>query len=242
MSQSLELDRLDQLWPNRGIFQGAATAYMRWCEQPLSPCGYLEHELWQSLLRQLDHLPLAHILDVGSGAGIFLQLLIACGANPKNILALEPNPILAQHLRDKNLGVGCIRAESAELNFPLLRLAEIDIITANMLVNHLPTAAYLDFVTQASEIILPGGILAYTVPEPHRKAAKHGLSYMDNEAVAEEEAPWGGLVRYFHRPVRFQRQALAKSGFRVTSWYGGFDETYHLHDGPKRLMIIARKK
>jgi hypothetical protein len=154
---------------------------------------------------------------------------------------LEPNPILIQYLYEKRLGVGCIKDEWITLGHPMFSLGEFGLIAANMVVNHLSTDRYTQMVEDMFGALTQDGLVVYTAPNPERKAAKHNLNPDDNDAVAEEEAPWGGLVRYFHRSLGYQIWAMQRAGFDVAVLAGGWNDTHHQHEGPKRIMCIGAK-
>jgi len=246
---SAQLEIVDGLWPGRKIFQGSATAYIRWSENSRNSNCY-ERDLWTWLFSTIGRglLSKANILDVGSGVGRFNRLRISQGGRTDQIVALEPNPILAQYLMDRKMGIDCIQDPVSALPDSVVTHQEIDLLSANMLVNHLSTPEFSSLVYSASAALAPGGMFAYTVPEAHRKARKHGFPYPDFDATAEEAAPWGGLVRYYHRPDHFQVQILRAFGFKVTRMHGCFDlksgDWYanDWHEGPKRTLFIAQKK
>ncbi len=43
----MDLEKVEKYWPDRGIFQGSARAYIRFCEQPQPTWDCLEKPLWQ---------------------------------------------------------------------------------------------------------------------------------------------------------------------------------------------------
>jgi SAM-dependent methyltransferase len=235
-----EFDKLRKLWPERQIFQGSARAYIRYCErwQPSWDC--FEKPMWKSYFQNLNFNG-AWLLDIGSGTGKLVDLLMEEGANPKDILALEPNPILVDFLYKRNLGVGCIRDDSYNLDIPILQNNEIDLITANMVTNHLSTPEFDKLIQDASGVLKLDGVLAYMVPNPYRKEEKYCMGKDDNFTVVEENAPWGGLVEYHHRSEAYEREVLEKYGFDSDVYFGGFDDTYHTMDGPKRMLVVAQK-
>ncbi len=194
-------------------------------------------------------------MDVGSGPGKLIDLLLEAGISCEHILAMEPNPILIQYLLDRNLGIGCMKDSAAELGHELLQHNELDLITANMVVNHLTTAQFCSLISNASGALRPKGLLAYTIPHPGEKAKKYRVDQRRNEAVFEEDAPWGGRVQYYHRSERFQRSLLTQHGFLVTTIEWGYASTISEHmlaeyDGyfykdkmkPKRLLVVAEKQ
>ena len=235
-----EFDKLRKLWPNRQIFQGSAWAYIRYCESRRLPWEGFEKPLWKAFLRELN-LKEASVLDIGSGTGRLVDLLIEERAKPENIFILEPNPILVNFLFERKLGVGCIRDSSCNLDNPVAQHLEADLVTANMVVNHLPTTDFDKLVKDIAGVLKLDGIFAYMVPNPYWKEMRYSLDKSDNSSVVVEDAPWGGLVEYHHKSEAYQRKILENSGFKPLFYFGGYDDTYHTLDGPKRMLVVAQK-
>lgn len=235
-----EFDALRKLWPNRKIFQGSACAYIRYCESWQLHWEAFEKPIWEALFQDLN-LKEACVLDIGSGTEKLVDLLIEKGAVPENIFVLEPNPILAGFLFNRQLGVWCIKDGVCNLDsFVVQNLA--DMVTANMVMNHLSTPDFNKLVGDIAGVLKPDGVFAYTVPNPYRKQEKHGFKNNDDFGIAVEEAPWGGLVEYHHRSEEYQRKKLEKVSLRPSFYFGGYDDTRHMHIGPKRMMVVAQKR
>jgi SAM-dependent methyltransferase len=236
------------------IFYGSsAAAYIDYCSKPQPTWEYLERPFWEAIITRLD-LPKAIILDIGSGTGKLYQLLIEEGAKPEDILLLEPNPELTDYLC-KELEVICIKDSSHHLDSPILQHEEFNLVTASLVMNHLTTEEYNNFVTCIRGILYKGGVLIYTTPFPKQKAEKHNFDYEDNFAVVEEKAPWRGSVKYHHRSEEYQVGVLEKNGFKVDRIFAGYEN--FISDtmiefgeraigkslrGPKRIMFVAQKK
>ena len=236
-----EFDKLRQLWPDRQIFQGSAGAYIRYCESWQLHWEGFEKPLWTDLFQNLN-LKEACVVDMGSGTGKLVDTLIENGAKPENIFALEPNPILIEYLFNRQLGIGCIRDSAYNLKNPIAQKLEADMITANMVMNHLTTPDFNELVSDINGVLKQDGLLVYTVPNPYRKQQKHSFEDNDNFGVAIENAPWGGLVEYHHRTEDYQKNVLNDAGFNQSFTFGSYDETHHMHIGPMRMMVIAQKK
>lgn len=249
-----DLEMVQKYWPDRGIFQGSARAYIRFCEQPQPTWDDLEKPLWQLFFQSLTTTDLL-VLDVGTGPGKLIDVLLEAGILPEHILAMEPNPILIEYLLNRKLGIGCMKDSAVELGHELLQHAEIDLITANMVVNHLTTEQFCEFIANARGALRAKGILAYTIPHPGSKAQKYHIDHRKKEALFEEDAPWGGRVYYYHRSEEYQRHLLQQYGFSVITIEWGYasatpENIVTEYDGyfykdklkPKRLLVIAEKQ
>jgi len=244
----------NEAFPSIDIFQGSSAAdYIRYCSKPSPPWEYLEKPMWMAILSEKFDISNAAIFDVGSGAGKLINLLVEAGANPENMLALEPNSELADYLRQER-NILCIKDSSHNLNSWVLQHQEWDLVTANMVVNHLTTPDYDNFVKYVKGMLMLDGIFIYTTPFPEEKAKKYNFDISDNSVIVEEDAPWGGKVKYHHRSEDYQVQVLQENGFKVERYFWGYESfidekiirsgeimTGKNLRGPKRLMFLARK-
>ncbi len=247
---------LQKAWPDRDPFQGAATAYIRHSENNPPTWEYLEKPLWEGFFKLCDSTLLGNmlVLDVGSGVGKIPDLAINLGVKRNHVFALEPNPILASYLKNKNLLT--IKDVAQNLNAPIMQLEQFDLVTANLVLNHFSTKEFTTFVATTSGVVIRGGAIAYTIPHPGSKAIKHDIRPQDNHSVFEEKVPWGGYAQYHHRSLEFQKKVLEAYGFEVAFREIGYldNENYTSHflltledilekkqRHPKRMMIIGTK-
>jgi hypothetical protein len=241
-------------FPSVDIFQSSSAAsYIDYCSKPKPAWEYMEKPMWKDILSEKFDISNAAIFDVGSGAGKLIDLLVEAGANLQNILALEPNLELATYLRQKK-GILCIKDSSHNLNSWVLQHQEYDLVTANMVANHLTTPDYDNFVKYVKGMLMLDGVFIYTIPFPEGKARKHNFDNLDNSIIVEEDAPWGGKVKYHHRSEDYQVYILQENGFKVERYFWGYESfidekiiksgeiiTGKNSRRPKRLMFIARK-
>jgi cyclopropane fatty-acyl-phospholipid synthase-like methyltransferase len=209
--------------------------------------------MWEKVMKTFYRgLKKSWVLDVGTGTGKLVDVLVTAGVNSNQIITVEPNRELIRHF-SKEHKVGCILASSDELNHWLFQ-GEYDLITANMVVNHMNTESYDNFVKYSHGVLMPHGYLLYTVPSPREKARKHSFNYHDNNHVVEEKAPWGGTVDYHHRSEKYQMDVLRKNGFDPLMIVWGYkdfldknqlkfyEREFHKKlTGIKRVMFLARK-
>ncbi len=94
------------------------------------------------------------IVDVGAGYGTFCEEMRAVGGF-RRVVALEPEPHLAQTCRDKGLEVIEGRVEEAPLE-------GLDAVTSFEVIEHL--FAPRDFVRRCASLLSPGGLFVVTCP------------------------------------------------------------------------------
>jgi 2-polyprenyl-3-methyl-5-hydroxy-6-metoxy-1,4-benzoquinol methylase len=95
------------------------------------------------------------IVDVGAGYGTFCEEVRALGVFER-VIALEPEPHLAETCRDKGLEVIEAPVEEASLD------GGVDIVTSFEVLEHLFSARA--FVERCRTILRPGGLLMVTCP------------------------------------------------------------------------------
>ena len=243
--------QVEKFWPDRGIFQGAARAYIRFCETNPPSWLYLEKLIWSKFLSSCTSLDTQKLIDIGAGAGKLTHLLSEHGVNTDQLFALEPNPILAVHLRKQGFLVVENTIQSSEN--PISNSSEFDLLTANMVINHLSDNQFTETSRINWDILKLGGMFAYTIPYPEGKARKYGLK-IDSPWKVDEPAPWGGNVQYNHRSTTLNKEILESVGFSVSAKNYGFHSfnTTHMVSAiashlnktitdPCRTLIIAKK-
>lgn len=230
---------------------------MRYSSTEEAPWKDLEQPLWKHLFSHFNSRTI--LLDFGAGLGKVTTEALRHfrenfhGINPKNILGFEPNPILASEYKKHNQGVRCVRRLAPALhqtpwseNFTL--------VAANMVHNHMTTKDFSRAIKFTSQILRPQGTLAFVIPHPEDKAAKHNFHKNIQEFTIEEPAPWGGLTEYHHRSLDLIASILTDNNFLVQyAEYGLNNPTNSTTQEfqmalrgdkpsePKRLMVIGRK-
>jgi 2-polyprenyl-3-methyl-5-hydroxy-6-metoxy-1,4-benzoquinol methylase len=98
------------------------------------------------------------LLDIGAGYGTFCEEAVRMGAFGR-VVALEPEPHLAETCRAKGLEVIEAPVEQAELD------SEFDVVTSFEVIEHLfsPRA----FIERCTAILRPGGLVVLTCPNVH---------------------------------------------------------------------------
>jgi 2-polyprenyl-3-methyl-5-hydroxy-6-metoxy-1,4-benzoquinol methylase/predicted RNA-binding Zn-ribbon protein involved in translation (DUF1610 family) len=99
---------------------------------------------------------LGALVDVGAGFGTFCEEVVRLGAFER-VIALEPEPHLAQTCRDKGLETIESPVESAGL-----ARGEVDVVTSFEVLEHLFSPR--DFVARCASVLEPGGLIVITCP------------------------------------------------------------------------------
>ena len=98
------------------------------------------------------------LVDVGAGYGTFCEEVRRLGAFER-VVALEPEPHLAETCRAKGLEVIEAPVEQAELD------AGVDVVTSFEVIEHLFSPS--GFVERCAAVLRPGGLLMITCPNVH---------------------------------------------------------------------------
>ncbi len=249
---SSRLEKLKYLWPDRDIFQGSARTYIRFSEKHNLPWNNLEKWLWVYTFRGFNSQ--TKFLDFGAGAGKLTRIAAMTTINPKNIVALEPNPILRGHIRDKFPFASTLETATNLSSQLKDHGGKRHLIAANMVFNHIDHESLVPTLVELYGALNPSGYLAMVIPHPEHKAWKFGRENRDTWAE-EEEAPWGGYTEYHHRSLDMYQKILEGLGFQsLGSIEWGYPDTMYGHEidpyeekpgslrDPRRLLIIARKR
>ena len=136
------------------------------------------------------------LLDVGAGYGTFCEEAVRTGAYER-VIALEPEPHLAQTCRDKHLEVIEAPVERAQVD------GGVDVVTSFEVIEHLfsPRA----FIERCAALLRPGGLLIVTCPN---------VRGFDVELLGERSATVDAEhLNYFH--PRSLSRLLEGCGFTV---------------------------
>lgn len=119
------------------------------------------------------------VLDIGAGTGVFLARFLDHverhrreGDLPWSGVAVEPDPIAAEHLR----GLGLFTVEETVYTADA-ELGKFELCTLNKVVEHVPDPVAL--VTSTTAALSPGGVVYVEVPDKltafHRPSDDNGL-------------------------------------------------------------------
>ena len=94
------------------------------------------------------------LVDVGAGFGTFCEEVVRLGVFER-VIALEPEPHLAETCRSKGLEVINAPVEEVELS-------DVDVVTSFEVIEHLFSPS--DFVATCGSVLSPGGLFVVTCP------------------------------------------------------------------------------
>lgn len=92
------------------------TFFRQWLRNPLAMAAVSpsSRELAQKMLRELPH-GARRVIELGGGTGVFTRALIERGVSADDLLVLELNPALFEHLKDRFPDVRVANADAADL-------------------------------------------------------------------------------------------------------------------------------
>jgi phospholipid N-methyltransferase len=92
------------------------TFFRQWLKNPLRMAAVSpsSRELAQKMLRELPH-STRRVIELGGGTGVFTRALLERGVKPEDLLVLELNETLHQHLRQSFPGAYVACADACDL-------------------------------------------------------------------------------------------------------------------------------
>ncbi len=92
------------------------TFFRQWLKNPLRMAAVSpsSRELAQKMLRELPH-SVRRVIELGGGTGVFTRALLDRGVKAEDLLVLELNETLAQHLRESFPGAQVACADARDL-------------------------------------------------------------------------------------------------------------------------------
>lgn len=182
-----------------------------------------DHPLLVEMQRQ--YLPHFHgcasVLDLGCGAGIFLEMLGDAGIAA---MGVERSPLIAEYARGMGLAV-----ETADaLNFLRSDQRGFDGIYCSHFIEHLPFDAVRELVSRMASALNPGGVLLLVFPDPESIRAQLLGFWRDPEHV-----------RFYHPELI---ELLGVSSGLVCEWKSYDDQPHEVspfptHAGPEAEMF-----
>lgn len=166
------------------------------------------------------------VLDAGCGLGYFTEMLVdagydAAGIDPAELtidLARSAHPRIADRFAAESIER---RAERDVLRF--------DLIVANMVLHTTPSL--VGFLTAASRLLKPGGLLVAAIPNPKTYLQTRddlGVNLAQTDLSIEQDleikfrikdhAPHPAPIPFFHRPLRIYSVSAEMAGLRIDDY------------------------
>jgi ubiquinone/menaquinone biosynthesis C-methylase UbiE len=169
-----------------------------------------------NIVQELGIKPGYHVLDIGSGTGVLLPILIAEMSGEGKIVALDFSAEMLCQAKAKNFQAIVVFAQADVLAIPLAD-DSVDLAMCNSALPH-----FNDKVKALKEI-------ARVLRNNGRLVICHT---MGRKMINQLHQSIGGAVANDLLPDEFQLKRLIKqAGLKVT----------HFEDGPERYLVIAEK-
>jgi SAM-dependent methyltransferase len=189
-----------------------------WADAPRDPEPWAWERRRALLLAEAR--PGEHVLDLGCGAGRFLEALRGAGADPVGVELAEA---AAERAR-ANVPGADVRLLAPDGSLPLGH-GEVDLVWCSEVLEHVPDVGQA--LHEVRRVLKRGGRLLLTVPF-HGRAQAAAIALTRFDAHFD---PLGQHVRFFTR--RSLEATLRATGFEpVVSAHGGIP--------PLRRMLVAR--
>jgi malonyl-CoA O-methyltransferase len=176
-----------------------AEAYARWAPSyPREPANEMMRLDQREVLRLLPDVRGRSVLDVGCGAGRYLEVLADRGA--VRVVGLDPEPAMLARAAGRAL-LSC-----AGLPRLPLRSGVFDLVVCALVVGHLPDLA--GALAELSRVLRPGGTLVYS--DVHPQGAAQGWRRTFRAGDGREYA-----VRHVVHPRPAHEPACAAAGLVI---------------------------
>ncbi|TSC66738.1 MAG: type 11 methyltransferase [Microgenomates group bacterium Gr01-1014_80] len=194
----------------KDLYRGQARQFADFIENSFS-WTYIEGPTLERCLGNLK-LNTLHILDAGCGSGRSIDLLLAKGANPGNILGVDSSNELLAIARTK---YSKVKFEHEDLTKISLPEGNFDLIVCSLVLNHVDNDAFKILLKKFHSWLIDGGTLVYVTGHPVRMVRDDLSSYFSRELM-EVDTPWGTRTTYFQKPLSDYFNKTIATGFDVT--------------------------
>jgi len=207
---------------------GATEKYIEYAHSPENAWTLVERPIFDFLLEgEIKRIPKYRhgfpldysALDLGTGTGRVIQMLIEQGVNPQSVLGVDSNNEL---LNDKHFPDGANKLSGDIANIKKVIDSEFpdtkhvfNLITSNMVFNQLNYGDYVKCLKQTSELMLSQGYLIVVVPHP-LVTMFDSIDKYHNPGVLEIMTPWGMLQTHQIKNIQDYLRGLMEAEFDVT--------------------------
>lgn len=208
----------------KDYFEEAALKYIKFA-QVSETWQTLEMPALYSCLKTLDNS--CKVLDLGTGTGRVLGLLLDLGFSPKNIYAVDNSSTILAYARENYPQISLFECDLRYLDEQTLSvISNVQLVTANMVLNSFSIADLELTFSLLNNLMSKGGSFVFTLPEPQRKYWQKYTadSNVDpwQELVWLDETPWGTLLPYYCLSREVYKTLLEKTGFANIQIYSVF--------------------
>lgn len=228
------------------MYDQQSAEYSDFAESPLSfSWRYIERP---ALKRYLEGVvtPSSKVLDVGTGTGRVIELLLEMGVSQQNVIGIDVSNRLLEASQLKFPEATFIHSSIEDLRLPP---ASFDLVTANMVFHYLDNEMLLKSLDNIYRMLKVEGKLCFLNTHPDRSEdSKRGEN---NDQWIKELTPWGQEIFIFNRDPYSLVDITDFSGFGfVKGWEtleisdeGKDDPEYKRYSGRSaRAGYLWRKK
>ena len=107
----------------------------------------------------LEHLPktLNRVLDIGTGAGRLLSMVLA-GRSHADAIGLDFSPVMLEHARTQFAGNKSVQIVAANIDESLPKLGKFDAVVSSFAIHHCSHERKRSLYEEVYDILNPGGI------------------------------------------------------------------------------------
>lgn len=156
----------------------------------------------------------SNVLDLGCGAGIFLEMLADAGIDA---MGIERSPLIAEYAR----GMGMAVETADALDFLRNDDRKFDGIYCSHFIEHLPFEVVRELLARMATALSPGGVLVLVFPDPESIRSQLFGFWRDPEHV-----------RFYHPELI---ELLGISLGLVCEWQSSFDQPHEIVSYPAKV-------
>lgn len=193
--------------PEQDNYQGQTEIFKKFADNSFS-WNYIEKPAFDRHIRPLCATnPL--VLEAGCGYGKIIAYLSSQGVTQEHLIGIDTNPNFVADAQRSFPRASIIHGSIAELSEASY---QVDIITCNMVFEHLDQDAYAQTMRNFYSWTKPGGTLFFIEVHPERMALKAGTFQRGWKNIL---APWGKTLPYYIRTMDDYLQPTQQAGYNI---------------------------